>query len=197
MVIDPTSTGSLPKPRSRSERRAVARPPIDAARGLAIAALALLLTGTSAAAGLPDGEPKLLPPEQAFRFSARALDAQTVEAQFIIAKGHYLYRDRMSFVLEPSTLVLSTPALPEGKRKHDPFFGDVETYHEVVNVRLKFANGAPGQAIVVKADSQGCAEEAGICYPPTMQQVKLTLPAAGAGPGPTVDAMPAKKGLFN
>jgi thiol:disulfide interchange protein DsbD len=202
MVIDPTSTGSLPRRPSGSEQRSAARPPVDAARGSSpsrslVAALVLALTSTSGAAGLADGEPKLLPPEQAFRFSARALDAQTVEAQFIIARGHYLYRDRMSFALGPTTLVLTAPTLPEGKRKHDQFFGDVETYREVVNVRLKFANGTPGQAIVVKADSQGCAEEVGICYPPTVQEVKLRLPVAGAGPGARVDAVPQKKSLFN
>ncbi len=83
--------------------------------------------GTLHAAGLPGGgEPKLLPPEQAFRLSARALDPATIEARFDVADGYYLYRDKLRFTIEP---VGALPAnLPPGKRKHDEFFGDVETY---------------------------------------------------------------------
>jgi thiol:disulfide interchange protein len=44
-------------------------------------------------------------------------------------------------------------------------------------------------------ESQGCAD-AGICYPPTQQQVRLVLPAEGAPAGPIVEA-PRKKGLFD
>nr|MBA3624268.1 hypothetical protein [Methylibium sp.] len=32
-----------------------------------------------------------LPPEQAFRFEARALDPRTVEIAFEVADGYYLY----------------------------------------------------------------------------------------------------------
>ena len=53
-----------------------------------IIGLALFMPGFSgaSAAGLP-GQPKLLPPEQAFRLSARALDPSTIEARFDIADG--------------------------------------------------------------------------------------------------------------
>jgi thiol:disulfide interchange protein DsbD len=157
-------------------------------------AAALALAGSAAAAGLPAGEPKLLPPEQAFRFSARALDARTLEARFDVVDGYYLYRDKLAFVVEPS-VGAGKPELPQGVRHHDEFFGDVETYRGRVVVRLPIAKGEAGQSLVLKAESQGCAD-AGICYPPTIQQVRLTLPAAGAAPGPIVDA-PRKKGLFD
>ena len=39
-------------------------------------------------------EPKLLPNERAFAFSARGVDERTVEARFVIADGYYLYRDK-------------------------------------------------------------------------------------------------------
>jgi len=155
---------------------------------------ACLAAGAACAAGLPGGEPKLLPPEQAFRFSARALDAGTVEARFDIVDGYYLYRDKLSFTIEPADAAGSAPVLPEGKRKHDEFFGDVETYRGHVVVRVPLARAAPVGALTLKAASQGCAD-AGVCYPPTVQQVRLALPPAGAGPGPIVEA-PRKKGLF-
>lgn len=176
---------------------ATRRPRADGRRGTLVAslcALAWLAAGGAGAAGLTGTTPSLLPPEQAFRFSARALDARTLEARFEIADGYYLYRDKLAFAIEPADLNGAKPALPEGKRKHDEFFGDVETYRGQVVVRVPLGQARPGASLTLKADSQGCAD-AGVCYPPTVQQVKLAVPAAGAGPGPVVEA-PRKKGLF-
>jgi thiol:disulfide interchange protein DsbD len=180
-----TSTGSAPRRRTAS--------------ALALAAWAILSGPTvalAAGAGLPGTEPRLLPPEQAFRFSARALSTGLIEARFDVAPGYYLYRDKLRFVADAGGPALMAPELPAGERKHDEFFGDVETYRGALVVRLPVANGTAGQPLVVKADSQGCAD-VGVCYPPNTQQVRLSLPAAGAGPGPLVDAIPPRKGLFN
>ena len=157
----------------------------------ALVALALFLPAFAMAFdGLPT-QPKLLPPEQAFRLSVRALDPSTIEARFDVADGYYLYRDRIHFSVGSSG---NLPAeLPRGQRKHDEFFGDVETYRGAVTVRLPLVAAAPGKTLVVHADSQGCAD-AGVCYPPNPQQLTLVVPAAGAKPGPYVEAMP--KGLF-
>ena len=42
-------------------------------------------------------------PEQAYRFSARALDAQTIEARWDVQPKYYLYRHKISFTAEPAT----------------------------------------------------------------------------------------------
>ena len=163
---------------------------------LVLGLLAAGLTPSAAGAGgLPGLEAKLLPPEQAFRFSARALDPQTIEARFDVADGYYLYRDKLRFAAAPGGASLGPATLPAGKRKQDQFFGEVETYRGAVVVKVPVVDGAAGQPIVVLADSQGCAD-AGICYPPNTQQVKLALPASGAGPGPLIEATPPRKGLF-
>ena len=120
-------------------------------------------------------EPALLPPERAFRLSARALDDRTVEVRFAITDGYYLYRDRMHFVLDGNPPVVASAQLPAGKMKHDEFFGNVETYRGTVVVKLALASAAPGQSLVLSADSQGCAD-AGVCYPPTQQKLTLALP---------------------
>jgi thiol:disulfide interchange protein DsbD len=181
----PISTGFEPKRRAAS-----------AIASVVVAVLFTTTTGIAADTGLPGAEPKLLPPQQAFRFSARALTAQWIEARFDVADGYYLYRDKLRFSSEAGGPALGPAELPPGQRKHDEFFGEVETYRGALTVKVPVGNGTPGQAIVVKADSQGCAD-IGVCYPPTMQQVRLSLPAAGAGPGPLVDAAPPRKGLFN
>ena len=159
---------------------------------LRYAALALAFAGAHVLAqAFAPPEPKLLPPEQAFRLSARALDPSTIEARFDVADGYYLYRDKLRFSVSPGS---AAPAvLPPGKAKHDEFFGDVEIYRGVVAVRLPIASVGPGQVLTLSADSQGCAD-AGVCYPPTREQVQLTLPERAGKPGPFVE--PARSGWF-
>ena len=128
-------------------------------------ALGAVLLAPSAAISQPD----LLEPERAFAFSARALDAQTLEARFTIAEGYYLYRDRMRFSTAPASLA-AVPVLPRGTVKDDPFFGRVETYRGDVVVRLALAKPVPESTVTVRAESQGRAD-AGVCYPPQAQKI--------------------------
>jgi thiol:disulfide interchange protein DsbD len=160
-----------------------------------ISVLALLSTTLLLATAVPlSAQNNPLPPDKAFRFSARALNPHTVEAQFSIADGYYLYRDKVHFVVEPKTSELAPPVLPSGKVKEDAFYGKVETYRGNVVVNLDLKDTAPGQLVTVQAESQGCAD-IGICYPPTVQRFTLALPAASAVPTPPNEA--PKKTWFN
>ncbi len=159
-----------------------------AAIALVVRIWALVLLG-SVATAVAQTSP--LPPERAFRFSARALDPHTVEARFIIADGYYLYRDKIRFSVEPAAAGLAAPTLPGGKVKEDQFFGRVETYRGSLIVNLRLAGTAPGAKVVVQAESQGCAD-LGICYPPNLQRVTVALPAAGSAPTRT-DEPPRKE----
>jgi thioredoxin:protein disulfide reductase len=154
--------------------------------------LALCLALTVALSA--QGQVNPLPPERAFRFSARALNPETIETRFTIADGYYLYRDRIHFTVEPATTVLTAPVLPEGKIKEDQFFGRVQTYRGSLMVTLALKDTAPGQKVVVVAESQGCAD-VGICYPPQIQRVTVGLPAANSAPTPANE--PPKKSWFN
>ena len=178
----PTSTGSTRKP---------SRP--DAAWRSRLGGLAAIwlvaLAGGAGAAG------DLLPAEQAFRFSARALDDHTLEARFTIADGYYLYRDKVKFAVTPDGPVLGSVELPAGKVKTDEFFGKVETYRGTLVVKLPMSGAAAGQTVMLAADSQGCAD-VGVCYPPTRQKVNLPLPASGQPPSALVDATRPKKHWF-
>ncbi len=175
----PTSTGSARK-----------RPPAKRLRQW-VAGAALALATLAGAA-----EPKLLPPEEAFRFSARVLDGKTIEARFSVADGYYLYRDKVAFAVEPPGGTVGAPALPPGKVKEDQFFGKVETYRGEVVIAVPLTAVSAGQSLVLAADSQGCAD-VGVCYPAFRQKVTLALPAPGKGPGPLVEAHPRKKQWFN
>lgn len=180
MASLPTSAGSPPKPSRRSA----------ALRRCGALALVLALSGAAFA------DSKLLPPEEAFRFSARALDDRTLEARFSVTDGYYLYRDKLQFALDPAKPALGSADLPPGKPKQDPFFGKVETYRGDVVVRLPLAAPAGGRSLVLVADSQGCAD-VGVCYPVNRQKVTLVVPEAGKGPGAVVEAHPRKKTWFN
>lgn len=173
----------------------VRRPPrglrASVAGALALVGPALFLIHTGAA----QADPKLLPPEQAFRLSARALDTRTLEANFVIASGYYLYRDKIRFALESDGKSLRDTPLPPGKLKDDEFFGRVETYRDRLVVRLPMAEAAPGESVTLRTESQGCAD-AGVCYPPHVQRITLAVPAVDGKPGALVEAAPAPKSWF-
>jgi len=152
----------------------------------AVGALGVALSGF--------GQVNPLAPDRVFRFTAKLIDDRTIEARFTIADGYYLYRDKMHFAVEPATAGLTVPPLPEGKVKEDQFFGRVETYRGGVVVRLALKEPKPGQAVVIAAESQGCAD-IGICYPPITQKVTLPIPEGSIIPAGSPEA--AKKTWFN
>ena len=118
---------------------------------------------------------ELLHPLLAFKPAARALDGQTIEVRFEIAKGYYLYRDKFRFAAEPSSVQLGGATLPKGKEKMDENFGKVEVYYKEAVIRLPVERNSSGMLpLVLDVTSQGCAD-AGICYPPQKQQLSLEL----------------------
>jgi thiol:disulfide interchange protein DsbD len=118
----------------------------------------------------------LLEPEQAFRFSARALAADAIEIRFEIADGYYMYRERFRF--EAENAQLGAAELPAGERKTDQFFGDTETYRKAVDIRVPVAPGGADPVRLV-VTSQGCAD-IGVCYVPMESRASIRLAAATA-----------------
>lgn len=102
-----------------------------------------------------------LAPEKAFAFSARMADAATIELNFRIADGYYMYRDKISVSAEGATL--GNFELPRGEIKFDPNFDkELETFRQQLTVTIPVQASGPFQ---VKVSSQGCADK-GLCYPP-------------------------------
>ncbi len=125
---------------------------------------------------------ELLHPSVAFKPTARALDGQTIEVRFEIAKGYYLYRDKFRFSAEPSSVQLGTPVLPKGKEKDDDTFGKVEVYYKAALIRLPVERNSSGPLpLILNVTSQGCAD-AGVCYPPQKQTLSLELPDPASAP---------------
>ncbi len=119
-------------------------------------------------------EDQFLPPEQAFRFSAKMIDASMIEVRFDVADDYYLYRERFAFKAEG--VQLGTPVIPAGKMKFDETFNrTVEIYRQQVLIRLPVKADAP---FTLNVSSQGCSDR-GLCYAPMESMAKLTPATLG------------------
>ena len=141
------------------------------------------------------GEPELLEPEKAFRFSAQWVDPNNIEVRYKIADGYYLYRERFSFDVQPGGFSLSKPQMPAGEVHNDQFFGRVETYRGDLKISLPLKRaGSSAQAVTLTAVSQGCAD-IGVCYTPLKQKAELGLTAANMSAPPHAGAVAALQSL--
>lgn len=155
--------------------------------------------GLGASLGLgSSGEDEILTPEQAFPFTAEAVDGNTLIARWDITPGHYLYKDKFSFSLEDAEgITLGEAQLPKGEEKDDEFFGRIEVYHHPMEVTLPLQRDKlDATEVTLKVKFQGCAE-VGICYPPQRKSVTIALPAglaAGTASPGTGSAAPSATG---
>ncbi len=151
----------------------------------------LLLTGTGVT--LQAQEEELLPPEQAFALTAWMQD-NSVIAEYRIAPGYYMYRERFAFEIEASDAParFGAASMPPGKIMEDEFFGKMETYRDAVRIRLPIIfDAAAATELRVKAMSQGCAD-IGVCYPPQKQALALQIASSDVvQPVPWVAENPA------
>lgn len=119
---------------------------------------------------------EFLDPAVAFKPSVRALDGQTIEINYDIAKGYYLYRHAFRASVDDEVAKLGTLDIPKGKEKDDDNFGKVEVYYKSASIRVPVERKVSGVlALKLNVVSQGCAD-AGVCYPPQTQIVNVELP---------------------
>lgn len=145
------------------------------------ALLLALLVPLAGFAAFP-GQPDLLDPAEAFRLDARVAGPDALEVRYLIAPGYYLYRDKLKFTSASAQVRLDAPQLPAGTRKHDEFFGEVETYRGDLRIRVPYRSEPGVTEFTLVAMSQGCAD-VGVCYVPQEQKTVIRL-AAAAGQTP-------------
>lgn len=146
------------------------------------------LFSSSSAASNQD---EFLPPDEAFRFAASMLRPDAVALTWIIAEDYYLYKDRIQITSSTPNVQIGKLALPEGKQKHDEFFGDVEVYYEVLEGTLPIARAANSTGTLdLSITYQGCAD-AGLCYNPITKKVSLELPPTNVASTLPLDAQPS------
>ncbi|MGZ5620587.1 MAG: protein-disulfide reductase DsbD [Methylobacter sp.] len=140
------------------------------------------------------GADEILPPNQAFKVSAKALAADRIEISWDIAEGYYLYRNKMRFESKTGQIRLAEPEFPAGQNKHDENFGDVIVYRNnlIIPIALTVENGASSLQLLVQY--QGCADK-GVCYPPQKTTFDLKLPASVAQTNPVKQLLKGAQGL--
>jgi thiol:disulfide interchange protein DsbD len=119
---------------------------------------------------------EVLTPDQAFRLEIQAQDQHTLKANFTIAKGHYLYRDKIKF--EAKDFAIES-RLPQGDIKKDTHFGEVEVYHNGLIATIAVNNLTNNQTVHIKATYQGCSEK-GLCYSPIHKSFQIDLRGGSA-----------------
>jgi len=137
----------------------------------------------------------ILPPEQAFKISVKALAVDQVEVSWDIAKGHYLYSNHIKFESKAKQIKVLTPSFPVGETKHDENFGDVIIYRNKLQVPVSFVASKEVTAIKFEVQFRGCADK-GICYPPQKKVFDVNLPAPVSVPN-SLDLLVKKLPTFN
>jgi thioredoxin:protein disulfide reductase len=156
-------------------------------RNLLAALLLCALAGAGSAAE------DLLEPEKAFRMSARALDATSVEVRFAIADGYYMYREKFRFALDGAgDSKLGAAQFPQGVKKKDEFFGEMETYRKELAIRIPVEGAAQTLQLVVT--SQGCAD-IGVCYVPMESRATVRLAGYSGAPASTGSSAESASGF--
>jgi len=151
---------------------------------LCMTAQAAPLESGSASAFIEQAEDAFLSPDQAFKLNIRAVDQNTLNAEFVIAKGHYVYRDKIK--LSAKNNEITENIFPQGDIKRDPNFGETEVFHQNISVLIKLKQAVTNQQpAIIDASFQGCSEK-GLCYAPIKKTLTVDI-AQGNQANPNID----------
>src|SRR5688572_194976 len=122
------------------------------------------------------GDDEYLDVDQAFVLGAAAKTPNNVQIHWTIAEGYYLYKERIK--LEPAAgQSIGALVLPKGEMHHDEYFGDQEVFRGVLEGSFAVPP-TDAKELTLKVTYQGCAD-AGLCYPPTTKEIKVSLEGTG------------------
>jgi len=122
-------------------------------------------------ADLPKNQPEFLSPDEAFQMTYNYVDDKQIAVKWRIHPGYYLYMGMFEFEsLEKNNKILKVE-MPEGKKKEDEFFGQVDVYYFNTTANI-FLEKDISNTIDIKVKYQGCAD-AGLCYPPITKSITL------------------------
>jgi thiol:disulfide interchange protein DsbD len=151
----------------------------SAALAVFLAVLALSPAPAARAADPSD----LLPVDEAYVLTAKAVDRNRIEFHFKIAKGYYLYRHRFGVSAVDSAFKTNPLQIPDGEKHVDQFFGPVETYRDEVTLVQTGATASGVDVVGFKVRYQGCAD-VGVCYPPQTRTLTVAMPVDANAPAP-------------
>ena len=138
-----------------------------------VAAVCLLWALSASALSLIGGkkEEPLLDPSDAFQTQV-ALNEDALNVEINIAPGYFVYRSKIS--VSSDSAEFGTLELPDGVKKDDQFFGEVETYRGILNYSAPLINSEATGPLKINVVSQGCAD-VGVCYPPYHEEFTINV----------------------
>ena len=103
---------------------------------------------------------------QAYRYAV-ADTGDTIEIDWVVEEGYYLYRNKMSYASGSDAIVFRQREMPEGEDHEDEFFGKQQIYRDPL---LRQHSRTPSSVMLpetvdVVIKSQGCNEPIGLCFP--------------------------------
>ena len=119
---------------------------------------------------LPDGQPEFLHPDKAFKMSVTNIGKKKIMIDWQIEKGYYLYMGMFEFSTDRENVKIINAQMPDGTKKVDEFFGNVDVYYNSTRAELTFDDINKNTNLIIKY--QGCAD-AGLCYPPIKKVISL------------------------
>lgn len=121
---------------------------------------------------------EILHPDVAFIFAADTTNPQSINLQWQVVDGYYLYRDKFKFTLGvgPAQIDQARIDIPPGKMKEDPAFGQVEINTGDFSIALPVQRSHTAPSTVnLEIRYQGCKDDS-VCYPPISKNLALQLP---------------------
>jgi thiol:disulfide interchange protein DsbD len=138
------------------------------------------------------GDDNILDPDDAFQISYDSQPGK-FRVSWVIAEGHYLYRDKMKITTDDASIETQPLIQPAAEPKDDPVFNKtLYVYHNFAEATLPYNYTDNGDKdVTFKVTYQGCSEVSGICYPPQNKTFTVRLspiPAAAAAATTQSDA---------
>ncbi|VAW54228.1 Cytochrome c-type biogenesis protein DsbD, protein-disulfide reductase [hydrothermal vent metagenome] len=135
---------------------------------------------------LGGGQDDILDPDDAFQISHDSLPGQ-FKISWIIAEGHYLYRDKVQITTDDSSINSKPLLMPQGDSKDDPIFNKtLYVFHNFADATLPYQyTGSGDKDVTFKVKYQGCSEISGICYPPQTKKFTVNISPISAAQAAT------------
>jgi thiol:disulfide interchange protein DsbD len=130
-------------------------------------------------AAAPAPAQDFLPPQQAFKYSARVAGGRLV-VSYEIEPGYYLYRHRLGLESTTAGVTLGALELPPGEDHEDDYFGKQVIYRGTAAVAAGLRFDGEPRDFDLTLKLQGCAD-AGLCYPPQNWTTRVSVAAGAMG----------------
>lgn len=120
---------------------------------------------------LPQSNKQFLPIDSAFSLFVDKADNSTIKVNWTIAKGYYLYSEKMLITLnQPEQKAINYQTLLKSKPNRvieDPYFGEQAIFDSSLELLLPIEQSwlTQNQILSLQIRYQGCASQ-GLCYPP-------------------------------